>query len=339
MPHQEQKIQQAPEENKKSRPEKQSVRGQRSYSMPNSLAGAVPMTPLPGMPNSVMREMDPEDSGVLFRGRGFDSSVGAHELSHTVRRQPAPAPVTRTVPSGTIQRDPDNEDEGAAAAEVPEGYEGLSLEEQLERTLSRSANIKMFFEGQEQMVHWRARQLTAEAASESDPDIEQEIRDFAERLDNAIPTLDQIIKDLTKARENLKTNPGDADLKSIRRLVIDATKSQREHVRLFTKFSRLPAGDTNMAAHLHEIKDEIDDFQEVEDDLSDKKDPNFGFEFVGEKPETTPAGAAAATPGAYDEEPAAAAAAPEETAKPSWFQQFRGLFHRKKKDEEDSKKK
>ncbi len=111
MPHQRPKIQQASEENKKTRPEKQSVRGQRSYSMPNSLAGAVPMMPSSGTPNSVMREMDPEDSGVLFRGRGFDSSVGAHELSHTVRRQPVPAPVTRTVPSGTIQRALDDDDD------------------------------------------------------------------------------------------------------------------------------------------------------------------------------------------------------------------------------------
>ena len=103
MPYQGKKQQQAPEEHKNARPEEQFVPEQRTFGMPNSLMQAVPMAQ-PGTPNSVMREMDADDSGALFRGRGFDPSIGAHELSHTVRREPANGPVRQTVPSGTIQR-------------------------------------------------------------------------------------------------------------------------------------------------------------------------------------------------------------------------------------------
>ena len=111
MPYQGKKQQQAPEENKKARPEEQFVSKQRSFSVPNSLMQAVPMTPPSGTPNSVMREMEAEDRGPLFRGRGFDSPVGAHELSHTVRRASVPGPVRQTVPSGTIQRTSSEDDD------------------------------------------------------------------------------------------------------------------------------------------------------------------------------------------------------------------------------------
>ena len=113
MPYQGKKQQQGPEEHKNARPEEQFVPEHRTFGMPNSLMQAVPITPPSGTPNSVMREMEAEESGALFRGRGFDPSVGAHELSHTVRRAAVPAPVSLSVPSGTIQRanDDENDDE------------------------------------------------------------------------------------------------------------------------------------------------------------------------------------------------------------------------------------
>ena len=52
------------------------------------------------------REMEAEERGALFRGRGFDPSVGAHELSHIVRRESVSRPVSLSVPDGTIQREP-----------------------------------------------------------------------------------------------------------------------------------------------------------------------------------------------------------------------------------------
>ncbi len=109
MPYQGKMQQQAPEEHKKARPEEQFVPEQRTFGMPNSLMQAVPMAQ-PGTPNSVMREMEPEERSALFRGRGFDPTVGAHELSHTVRREPAHGPVRQTVPSGTIQRSSSEDD-------------------------------------------------------------------------------------------------------------------------------------------------------------------------------------------------------------------------------------
>ena len=106
MPYQGKKQQQAPEGNKKARPEEQFVPEQRTFGMPNSLMQAVPITPPSGTPNSVMREMEAEERGALFRGRGFDPSVGAHELSHIVRRESVSRPVSLSVPDGTIQREP-----------------------------------------------------------------------------------------------------------------------------------------------------------------------------------------------------------------------------------------
>ena len=113
MPYHDRKQQPAPEENKKARPEELFDSKQRSFGMPNSLMQAVPMTS-PGTPNSVMREMDADDSGALFRGRGFDPGLGVHESSHTVRRASVAGPVRQTVSSGTIQRifpNPDEEDD------------------------------------------------------------------------------------------------------------------------------------------------------------------------------------------------------------------------------------
>ncbi len=118
MPYQDKKQQQAAEENKKAHPEQQLGSEQRSYGVSNGLMWSVPMTPPPGTPNSVMREMETEDRDALFRGRGFAPAVGAHELSHTVRRD--------SVPDGTIQRDPtkkgdsENKDQPAAAASAKE---------------------------------------------------------------------------------------------------------------------------------------------------------------------------------------------------------------------------
>ena len=90
MPYQGKKQQQAPEGNKKARPEEQFVPEQRTFGMPNSLMQAVPITPPSGTPNR----------------RGFDPSVGAHELYHIVRRESVYRPVSLSVPDGTIQREP-----------------------------------------------------------------------------------------------------------------------------------------------------------------------------------------------------------------------------------------
>ncbi len=48
---------QGSEQDEKKRPEEELVREQNSFGLPNSLMMAMPMTPPPGMPNSVMREM------------------------------------------------------------------------------------------------------------------------------------------------------------------------------------------------------------------------------------------------------------------------------------------
>ena len=107
MAYQDKQQAQNAKQDHKARPEEQFVPDQRSFGMPNSLMRAAPMVPPPGTPNSVMREMDPEDnSGVLFRSRGFDPSLGVHELSHTVRRESVSAPVRLSAPAGTIQRNP-----------------------------------------------------------------------------------------------------------------------------------------------------------------------------------------------------------------------------------------
>ena len=167
MPHQGQEQMRAPEENKNARHEKLFVPDQRSFGMPNSLMGAITMTPPPGTPNSVLREMlDPQipeaeeeadrlsqgirsgtpDSvrrqmgrrlgsdfssvrfhdnsesvrqndimgsraytrgGDIYFGRGgFDPSVAAHELVHTVQQGAAPGCVGQSVAAGTIQRNP-----------------------------------------------------------------------------------------------------------------------------------------------------------------------------------------------------------------------------------------
>lgn len=106
MPYQDKQKTQNPGQRSLVRPEEQFVPEQHSFGMPNSVRMSIPVSP-PGTPNSVMREMEAEDRGALFRGRGFDSSLGVHELSHTVRRASVLGPVRQTVPSGTIQRDPD----------------------------------------------------------------------------------------------------------------------------------------------------------------------------------------------------------------------------------------
>ena len=156
MAYREKKQTQSPEENKKARPEEQFVPEQHSFGMPNSLLQAVPMTPPSGTPNSLMREMDAEVRGALFGGRGFDPTVGAHELSHTVRREPVPGPVSLSVPDGTIQRSSqangweknlrDGNDGGsilpAAAAAAPPVYEQLNAaaDEKFRKNIHRNVS-------------------------------------------------------------------------------------------------------------------------------------------------------------------------------------------------------
>ena len=153
MAYQNDKRNQAPEQDEKQRPEEELAREQQSFGLPNSMMMAIPMTPPPGTPNSVMREMldenAPEDgaeadrsyaglrfgslhtvlrqtgnmgsgSGPFFsmspslnRSRdGFDTSVGAHELTHMIRQNAAPALVSRSVSFNTIQRTGSTDDTG-----------------------------------------------------------------------------------------------------------------------------------------------------------------------------------------------------------------------------------
>ncbi|MBQ6509357.1 MAG: DUF4157 domain-containing protein, partial [Flexilinea sp.] len=165
MAYQNEKQTQAAGQDESLRPEEQLVPEQRFSMLPNSLMMATPMTPPPGTPNSVMREMlDPQipsaeaeadrlsagirhgtpdsvrkemgkrlgsdfssvrfhtgpesirrnrsmgsvaytrGSDIFFGSRGFDPSVGAHELVHTVQQGAVSGHVSQSVPYGTIQR-------------------------------------------------------------------------------------------------------------------------------------------------------------------------------------------------------------------------------------------
>ena len=131
MAYQDKQQAQNAKQDHKARPEEQFVPDQRSFGMPNSLMRAAPMVPPPGTPNSVMREMDPEDnSGGLFRSRGFDPSLGVHELSHTVRRESVSAPVRLSAPAGTIQRNPTrNNGSGPDMAEYAKKHPNADIAE------------------------------------------------------------------------------------------------------------------------------------------------------------------------------------------------------------------
>ena len=62
MAYQNDKRNQAPEQDEKQRPEEELAREQQSFGLPNSMMMAIPMTPPPGTPNSVMREMLDENA-------------------------------------------------------------------------------------------------------------------------------------------------------------------------------------------------------------------------------------------------------------------------------------
>ena len=137
------KQSQTPEQDEKQRPEEELVRDRQSFGLPNSLMMVMPMTPPPGTPNSVMREMmDDAEAGHFSGGYAFGSiiavrsnrsmSAGAslgegfsfgggfsaiesgHELNHTIRRSPAPSLFSRSASFNTIQRV--KADEGGAPA-------------------------------------------------------------------------------------------------------------------------------------------------------------------------------------------------------------------------------
>lgn len=135
MAYQNEKETTASEKDGNLLPEEQTVREQQSFALPNSLMMAMPMTPPPGAPNSVMRELlDEQDrdqeenkfsSGSTFGfpnlihrnmltnygGSGYDSLSMGHELSHTIRRESVFAPVSLTAPFNTIQRAGEGEEE------------------------------------------------------------------------------------------------------------------------------------------------------------------------------------------------------------------------------------
>ncbi len=293
MPRQGQIRKQAPEEDKKGRPEGQFVPDQRSFGMPNSLMRAGMMTSPLGTPNSVMREMGPEDSGVLFGSRGFDRSAGAHELSHTVRRESVPSPVTRSVPSNTIQRDPPDEDE-----------EEETVEEQLNATLHSAPMLLSIFEGDQRRIRIRINELRDQIAGVQDhPDVVGEMSDFVDRLENAVPNLREIIDHLTAARKALQRNKDDAAAKSVVRA---ETRRYREYVQVHNRYIGLER-TPDMAAHLVEVEDMAGEFAPWEEDQLSEDD----FEVVGRgaQPAAADAPPSYGTPGGDFDGPSAPAPA------------------------------
>ncbi|MBQ6509859.1 MAG: DUF4157 domain-containing protein [Flexilinea sp.] len=57
-------------------------------------------------------------SDIYFGRGGFDPSVAAHELVHTVQQHAVPGCVSRSVPAGTVQREADDKDKPSAFANV-----------------------------------------------------------------------------------------------------------------------------------------------------------------------------------------------------------------------------
>lgn len=227
MPHQGEKQQRPAEENKKLRPEEQFVPEERSFGMPNSFSMSMPATP-PGTPNSVMREMDPEDSGGLFRNRGFDPSVGAHELSHTVRRETVSSPVFMSVPSGTIQRNPTKKGSGksagapaAAAAAEPEAEEEspAQLGASINSLLAGARNLNQVF--QWHRLGWEIDYLGRLMSTERNPNVLRSMDYLKRKLESVPGIFEEVRKSLTAAREQLRS--GSADLSSIRAAVAEAT--------------------------------------------------------------------------------------------------------------------
>ena len=254
MPYQGKKQQQAPEEHKNARPEEQFVPEQRTFGMPNSLMQAVPMTPPSGAPNSVMREMDTEEGGALFRGRGFDPSVGAHELSHFVRRASIPGPVRQTVPSGTIQRDP--------TPEGPEDSDKESVKQKLGEESTRANLLKGQFDSIAHTIPLIVSQLNAQIENEEDPDVAGRMSDFVDRVSTASARLANMQAYLADARKQLESSTSDTvDPHTMTQLTY-ATPELNEYVALFNQLRRLRTNPTDIADNEHEIKDLIAEFED-----------------------------------------------------------------------------
>ncbi len=203
MPYQSQKQTQTAGRNEKPRLEKPEVQEQRSFGIPNSLTMAMPATP-PGTPNSIMREMGTDNS--LFRGRGFDPSVGAHELFHTVRSKPVPVAVSRTVPSGTIQRS--SAAGGGWESRVSSGsYPGISggyqessdredegaLDPLLEHVRKTSMAFMEKFNTEYIQSAGNAMRKTGDSLQEKDPESAREWYEMASCLENAPSALIEVI--------------------------------------------------------------------------------------------------------------------------------------------------
>ena len=129
MPYQNRQQRQIYRNNGKGFSGEQFVSEQDPFGMPNSLMISMPMA-ASGVPNSVMREMEAEDSGGSYRSRGFSRAAGAYMPAHTDREKPIPGPVSLSAPTGTVQRTSSEEDdehyqdlkdeEGSMAPSVPD---------------------------------------------------------------------------------------------------------------------------------------------------------------------------------------------------------------------------
>ncbi len=215
MGYQDKQQAQDPKQDNRVRPEGRQTAGQRSFDVPNSLMWDVPVTPA-GTPNSVMREPGPVNRGGLFKSRGYDPAVGAHELSHIVRREPVRSPGSRSVPDGTIQRFPPERKGGgnsmeemarkhpelfltsqpparpaaaAAAAAADESEpeaedpEVLEMEEAISRGQGRSSFLIGVFQGRE--YRDTMNKLSEKISGEQDPEKLQRLQDFQRELGTA----------------------------------------------------------------------------------------------------------------------------------------------------------
>ncbi len=254
MPYQGKKQQQAPEEHKIARPEEQFVPEQRTFGMPNSLMQAVPITPPSGTPNSVMREMDADDSGFSFNRRGYDPVLGVHELSHTVRRKSVTGPVSLSVPSGTIQREP--------TPEGPEDSDKESVKRKLGEESNRAGLLKGQFDSIAHTIPFYIAQLNGQIANEEDPEVAGRMSDFVDRVSKASERLANMQAYLAEARMNLESSTSDTvDPQTMTQLTY-ATPKLNEYVALFNQLRRLRENPTDIADHEHEIKDLIAEFED-----------------------------------------------------------------------------
>ncbi len=296
MPYQGQIQKQAPEAAHKGRYEEQFVPDQRSFGIPNSLMQAAPITPPPGMPNCVMREIEAEPGSGLFSGRGFAPSRSAYEFHHTVRRESVSRPVNLSVPDGTIQRDPTkkgssgskNQPAAAAAATAEPQSDNEILQEQVNEELERARSIQYMFQSRASN-EWVMNRLDEQIRSEEDPEISERLTVFRRRLGSAIPDLEKIQKELgdVSAQLTARKNAGRAPLRPVLILMRGLRRRLDEQVALFNEFDRLGRNPNAL----------VEDFQTAEEGAAEA--------------ESQPAAAASDAPAA-----AAAAAAP-----PSYFAQ------------------